>query len=120
MSLDIFAMATEVRALGTEITPAAIEGTAKLYAPEHEREPYQGVKVSRDEAYGADPRHLLDVFAPEASSLSRPVLLFVHGGGFVAGDKHRPQGNIVLVGGAGPVLVPRDKPAAMHKQQHWP
>ncbi len=46
MSLDIFAMAAKVRALGNEITPAAIEGTAKLYGPEHEREPYQGVKVS--------------------------------------------------------------------------
>ena len=100
MSLDIFAMATKLRALGTEITPAAIEGTAKLYAPEHEREPYQGVKVSRDQSYGADPRHLLDVFVPEASGLSRPVLLFVHGGGFVAGDQHRPgspyQYNVAL------------------------
>jgi acetyl esterase/lipase len=100
MSLDIFAMATQLRALGNEITPAAIEGTAKLYGPEHEREPYQGVRLSRDQAYGADPRHLLDVFAPEASGLSRPVLLFVHGGGFVAGDKHRPgspyQDNVAL------------------------
>ncbi len=42
MSLDIFAMAAKVRALGNEITPAAIEGTAKLYGPEHEHEPYQG------------------------------------------------------------------------------
>ena len=67
----------------------------------HEREPYQGVKVSRDQAYGADPRHLLDVFEPaRRSGLSRPVLLFVHGGGFVAGDKHRPgspyQDNVAL------------------------
>jgi acetyl esterase/lipase len=100
MSLDIFAMAAQVRALGREITPPAIEGTARLYAPEHEHEPYQAVKVSRDQAYGADPRHLLDVFEPAASAVSRPVLLFVHGGGFVAGDKHRPgspyQDNVAL------------------------
>jgi len=100
MSLDIFAMAAKVRALGNEITPAAIEGTAKLYQPEQEREPYPEVKVSRDQAYGADPRHLLDVFEPQASGLPRPVLLFVHGGGFVAGDKHRPgspyQDNVAL------------------------
>jgi acetyl esterase/lipase len=100
MSLDIFAMAAKVRALGREITPPAIEGTARLYGPEHEHEPYQEVKLSRDQAYGADPRHLLDVFEPAASGLPRPVLLFVHGGGFVAGDKHRPgspyQDNVAL------------------------
>ncbi|HTY94950.1 MAG TPA: alpha/beta hydrolase [Steroidobacteraceae bacterium] len=90
MALDIIEMGARIRALGNEITPEAIEGTAKLYAPHHEREPYQGVKVSRDHAYGADPRHLLDVFEPATPGAARPVLLFVHGGGFVAGDKRRP------------------------------
>jgi acetyl esterase/lipase len=100
MSLNIFEMAARIRALGDQIVPAAIEGTAKLYGPYHEREPYQGVAVSRDQAYGADARHLLDVFEPESSGPARPVLLFVHGGGFVAGDKHRPgspyQDNVAL------------------------
>ncbi len=100
MSEDIFAMAAKVRALGSEITPPAIEGTARLYGPEHEHEPYQGVKLSRDLSYGPDPRHLLDVFEAAASGLPKPVLLFVHGGGFVAGDKHRPgspyQDNVAL------------------------
>lgn len=83
-------MAARIRALGDQIVPEAIEGTAKLFDPYHEREPYPGVTVSRDHAYGADARQLLDVFEPEAADVSRPVLLFVHGGGFVAGDKHRP------------------------------
>jgi acetyl esterase/lipase len=100
MSLNIFEMAARIRALGDQIVPAAIEGTAKLYGPYHEREPFQGVKVTRDHAYGADARHLLDVFEPETSGSARPVLLFVHGGGFVAGDKHRPgspyQDNVAL------------------------
>lgn len=100
MSLNIIEMAARIRALGDQIVPAAIEGTAKLYGPYHEREPYQGVKLSRDLAYGADARHLLDVFEPEVPGAARPVLLFVHGGGFVAGDKHRPgspyQDNVAL------------------------
>jgi acetyl esterase/lipase len=100
MSLTIFEMAARIRALGDQIVPAAIEGTAKLYGPYHEREPYPDVTVSRDQAYGADARHLLDVFAPQASGAARPVLLFVHGGGFVAGEKHRPgspyQDNVAL------------------------
>jgi acetyl esterase/lipase len=90
MAFDIGEMAAKVRALGNQILPETIEGTAKLYGPHHQREPYPAVKVSRDHAYGADARHLLDVFEPAAAGAARPVLLFVHGGGFVAGDKRRP------------------------------
>ncbi len=100
MSLDIIETAARIRALGDQIVPEAIEGTAKLYGPHHEREPYQGVTVTRDLAYGADARHLLDVFEPQTTGAARPVLMFVHGGGFVAGDKHRPgspyQDNVAL------------------------
>jgi triacylglycerol lipase len=100
MSPDTIEMAARIRALGDQIVPASIEGTAKLYGPHHEREPYQGVTVTRDQAYGADARHLLDVFEPPSAGAARPVLLFVHGGGFIAGDKHRPgtpyQDNVAL------------------------
>ena len=100
MSLDIIEMTARIRALGDQIIPESIEGTAKLYGPQHEREPYQGVTVTRDLAYGADARHLLDVFEPQTTGAARPVLMFVHGGGFVAGDKHRPgspyQDNVAL------------------------
>jgi acetyl esterase/lipase len=100
MSLDIIEMTARIRALGDQIVPASIEGTAKLYGPHHEREPYQAVTVTRDLPYGADVRHLLDLFEPQAAGAARPVLMFVHGGGFVAGDKHRPgspyQDNVAL------------------------
>jgi acetyl esterase/lipase len=61
--------------------------TANIYAPLQEKEPYQGVKVERDVKYGAADRNLLDVFMPEKASPPRPVLIFVHGGAFVAGDR---------------------------------
>ena len=61
--------------------------TAQLYEPLQEKEPYRGVKIERDVRYGAADRNLLDVFTPETASPSRPVLIFVHGGGFVAGNK---------------------------------
>jgi acetyl esterase/lipase len=70
--------------LGRVIDPPK---TAVLYAPLQEKEPYQGAKVERDVKYGPADRHLLDVFTPTANSTSRPVLIFVHGGGFVAGNK---------------------------------
>ena len=64
--------------------------TAALYAPLQQKEPYQGVKVERDVKYGPADRNLLDVFTPETSSSARPVLIFIHGGGFVAGNKRNP------------------------------
>ena len=61
--------------------------TAALYAPLAQKEPYAGVKTERDVKYGAAERHLLDVFTPETSSSPRPVLIFIHGGAFVGGNK---------------------------------
>lgn len=65
--------------------------TARLYTPLQEKEPYAGVKVTRDATYGPDARNVLDVFEPEQKAgAPRPVLMFVHGGAFVGGNKHAP------------------------------
>ena len=82
-------VARQVRALGREILPA-VPGSQAIYAGEQETEPYAGVEVVRDAAYGPHPRHRLDVFAAPAAGGPRPVVLFVHGGGFVMGDKRQP------------------------------
>lgn len=70
--------------LGRVIDPPK---TAAIYAPLQQTEPYPGVKVERDVKYGPADRNLLDVFGPETSTSPLPVLIFVHGGGFVAGNK---------------------------------
>ena len=62
--------------------------TADDYATRQEKEPYRGIKVERDIEYGPAGRNLLDVFTPETDSSSQPVLIFIHGGAFAAGDKH--------------------------------
>ncbi|MEH2481111.1 acetyl esterase/lipase [Nitrobacteraceae bacterium AZCC 2146] len=77
----------KLQELGRVIDPPK---TGQLYALLQEKEPYQGVKVERDIKYGAADRNLLDVFAPEAASSPRPVLIYVHGGGFARGDKRAP------------------------------
>jgi acetyl esterase/lipase len=61
--------------------------TAALFAPMQETEPYQGVKAEREVKYGPADRHLLDVFTPETATSARPVLIFIHGGAFVGGNK---------------------------------
>jgi triacylglycerol lipase len=70
--------------LGRVVAPPATEA---LYAPLSECEPYAGVSVQRDVAYGPDARNLLDVFTPENDQTNRPVLLFLHGGAFMRGDR---------------------------------
>ena len=40
-----------------------------------------------DQAYGTHPRQTMDVYFPQTPGSSRPVLLFLHGGGFIRGDK---------------------------------
>ncbi len=77
-----------VQEIGRGIDPPR---TAQLYAPLQEKEPYPGIVVTRDVRYGPADRHLLDVLVLErASGPRRPVLMFVHGGAFVGGNKRAP------------------------------
>jgi acetyl esterase/lipase len=80
-------LAAKMAAMGRVVDP---EGTNKLYAPLHERTPYAFVKISRDVKYGSHPRQVLDIFVDDSSFTGRPVLMFVHGGGFVRGIKSAP------------------------------
>ncbi|MCA8333725.1 alpha/beta hydrolase [Burkholderia cepacia] len=75
------------------IDPPLVKG---WYAPYRENQPTAGVEVRRDVVYGEDERHRLDVYLPtEASATPRPLLVFVHGGGFIRGDK-RERANVGL------------------------
>jgi triacylglycerol lipase len=80
---------TTLAAIGREISPATLVATRNLVTPLHEQTPSSDIKVVRDVAYGPHERNRIDIFtaATRAESV-RPVLVFVHGGGFLAGDKH--------------------------------
>src|ERR1700694_3614146 len=80
-------IAEKIAALGRVVDP---ENTGKLYAPLQEKEPYAGIKVSRDVNYGPDARNVVDIFTPETGAAGRPVLMFVHGGGMIRGTQHAP------------------------------
>jgi acetyl esterase/lipase len=82
-------IAEKIAVLGRVVDP---EKTAPIYAPLQEKEPYTGLKVLRDAKYGPDARNLVDIFATADASGARPVLMFVHGGAYVGGNK-RPPGS---------------------------
>ncbi len=81
----------EIRAIGDEFSFEVIEKCRKLYAPLHKKAKKANASVARDIKYGRNARNRLDVFRPRAKAKTgRPVLIFVHGGGFVGGDKTSP------------------------------
>ena len=62
--------------------------TGELYAPLQPKEPYAWLEVTRDVAYGPHERNVLDVFtAPGSGGGGKPVVVFIHGGGFARGAK---------------------------------
>jgi triacylglycerol lipase len=82
-------IAEKTRALGQTMNPA--EG----YSPwdgKFDLALFDGVTITRSIAYGADPAQKLDIYLPDGLALdpeaaARPVLVFVHGGGFVGGRR---------------------------------
>jgi len=108
---------SQLRGLGTELSPPMIQATQRLFAAS-----FAGMdpatSISRDHRYGPDERHRLDIFNT-ASRQQAPVLVFVHGGGFVMGDKRAPDlpfydniGNFaVLSGYVGVTMTYRLAPA---------
>jgi acetyl esterase/lipase len=81
-------IAEELRDIGARIE---VPRTAALYAPLLPSEPYEGVTVNRDLSYGPHARNVLDVFSASDAAPKRPVLVFIHGGGFSRGAKSAPD-----------------------------
>jgi triacylglycerol lipase len=77
------AIARAIRAAGPVIDPPAAKA---LYAPLLADMPH-GHEPVRDIAYGTDERHRLDVYPPVGAGAPAPVVVFLHGGGFIRGDK---------------------------------
>jgi triacylglycerol lipase len=81
------AVAAGLREIGAKIDGAK---TTALYTPLHAELKHDAVEVRRDVAYGPHERHRADVFQPRAAGAPRPLLVFVHGGGFSRGAKSTP------------------------------
>jgi triacylglycerol lipase len=86
-------LAEKLAAIGTVINPAA---TAPLYAGRISgKEPDVNTRVERDLSYGPNERNLLDVFWSGGGDAAdkRAVVVFVHGGAFVGGNRRTGPGS---------------------------
>ena len=78
-------VAAKLRAIGPKIE---VKETGAIFAAMLPKDFANGVKIERDLAYGTDPKQNLDVYTPAAGGGgAKPIMIFVHGGAFVGGDK---------------------------------
>jgi triacylglycerol lipase len=82
-----------IAALGTALGPAVLAQCMALFRDELSA-PAEATthRVLRDVAYGAHVRQRLDLYRHDTEAATRaPVFVWVHGGGFVRGEKHSPE-----------------------------
>lgn len=82
---------SKLQALGSELSREMVGGTMQIYGPLHAQADHAAMRVASDVAYGAHDLQKLDVYAPAQADAPMPVVVFVHGGGFVRGDKTDPD-----------------------------
>ncbi len=88
-------IAGEIARMGNAFDRDVLQATYGLFTPLQQRAPKDGVRIERDLAYGDDQRHRLDVFAPERRpDTPAPVVVYVHGGAFIAGERSPVAGLI--------------------------
>lgn len=80
-------MTRAITAMGNALGPDTLAQCRALFGPEQQALVARVPVLAADCAYGPNARHRLDLYGDTAVTGLRPILLFVHGGGFVQGDK---------------------------------
>ena len=63
-----------------------VETTTTAFQPLLKAAPKDGITISRNVAYGEDRKQVLDICQPQGRTAA-PVVIFIHGGAYVRGDK---------------------------------
>jgi len=75
----------QIRARGSVLDLPLVQS---LYQQALDVQPRDGVAVTRDLPYGPNERHHLDAYRPiDAAAQSSASMIFLHGGGFIRGNK---------------------------------
>ncbi|KUH69824.1 hypothetical protein AU184_08850 [Mycolicibacterium novocastrense] len=84
---------TQVRRIGAKFDDDVLIATRDIYRPHLDMSP---ARERCNIAYGPHERHVLDLYRPAGKP--EAVLVFVHGGGFIGGDKNEDGTFYVNVG----------------------
>lgn len=77
-----------IQTIGQKIGPDVLTAMLNLYDQEQRQLIEQCPASAYDIPYGPHQRHRLDIYTPQNSSNTLlPVIVFIHGGGFLKGDK---------------------------------
>jgi acetyl esterase/lipase len=99
---DIAEVRRKVAAFGPAFNPDILVATRNIYAPLVGKA-RTAVQVTKDVAYGSDPRQKVDVYKP-AQAADRTVI-YIPGGGFVGGSKDGDDGVGPFYGNLGNYLA---------------
>ena len=80
-----------IAAMGYELGPDVLAGTRALLVEEQEQLAKSGPVPIIDLPYGEHPRQMLDVYKPQSEAGASPVVVWVHGGGFLREAKSDPS-----------------------------
>jgi acetyl esterase len=79
--------------LGRGLSREIFNESYTRYAELQRTAPKDGIDLVMDVSYGSHERHVLDVHSPAGSKGKKlPVVMFFHGGGFIAGHKNVKKG----------------------------
>lgn len=85
------AIRAAIAALRTDLGPDVLKQCRDLFAAEQNALAATMPAAASDVAYGPHERHRVDLYAPVDAKGRAPVLVFVHGGGFIGGAKRSPD-----------------------------
>jgi len=78
---------SEIGSVWADDIQGNIQQTLEVYTPILRDAPKDGVRVTKDIAYGADAAQRLDLYQPEGRT-GVPMVVFVHGGAYVRGARN--------------------------------
>jgi len=89
ITLEFDAAMARIAAAGARWSGEVMQLTRSAFTALVAAAPWSGRAFVADIEYGPHPRQRLDVYAPDTpASGGAPIAIFLHGGGFIAGDKN--------------------------------
>ena len=76
-----------ITSLGREMGPPVIASLTQLFNREQQQLAVAVPAMAVDISYGSHERQVLDIYSVGVNTPAKAVIVFVHGGGFLKGDK---------------------------------